>query len=240
MGSRDGLRAGPRSVAWRLVLGAPDTRARGAWASCRCRGPAPRRRNGHVRSVCRSRRQGIEGRRAGGGGRGRPLTRGTHDSTCRGAATGEQADLSVRLVPIPGRSLAYQLDIEPDTLRPEYEAGLSEPDYQRRTHWLDEGVARSVLYADCDERDARAAFERLGPQARTPYAHPCPIDAFPSTPRTYIVCSQDRLVNPDRARRVARERLDAELIELPGSHSPFLSRPGELAEVLHERAEVTI
>jgi len=144
------------------------------------------------------------------------------------------------LVPIPGRSLAYQLDIEPDTLRPEYEAGLSEPDYQRRTHWLDEGVARSVLYADCDERDARAAFERLGPQARTPYAHPCPIDAFPSTPRTYIVCSQDRLVNPDRARRVARERLDAELIELPGSHSPFLSRPGELAEVLHERAEVTI
>src|SRR5215211_3028781 len=32
------------------------------------------------------------------------------------------------LVPIPGRSLLEQLEIEPDTLRPGYEAGLSEPD----------------------------------------------------------------------------------------------------------------
>jgi pimeloyl-ACP methyl ester carboxylesterase len=143
------------------------------------------------------------------------------------------------LVPIPGRSFAEQLGIEPDTLRPGYEAGLSEPDDQSRTHWLDEGVARSVLYADCDEEDARAAFERLRPQARTPYAHPCPIDAFPSTPRTYVLCSEDRLVNSNRARKVARERLDAEVVELPGSHSPFLSRPGELAEVLHQRAGVT-
>jgi len=139
------------------------------------------------------------------------------------------------LVPIPGRSFAEQLGIEPDTLLPGYEAGLSEPDEQGRTRWLDEGVARSLLYADCDEGDARAAYERLRPQARTPYIHPCPIAAFPSTPRTYVVCSDDRPVNPDRARRAARERLDAELVELPGSHSPFLSRPGELAEVLHAR-----
>jgi pimeloyl-ACP methyl ester carboxylesterase len=143
------------------------------------------------------------------------------------------------LVPVPGRSFVEQLGIEPDTLRPGYEAGLSEPDDQGRTHWLDEGVARRVVYADCDEGDASAAFERLRPQARTPYAHPCPLDALPSTPRTYVVCSEDCLVNPDRARRVARERLPAELVELPGSHSPFLSRPGALAEVLHARAEVT-
>jgi pimeloyl-ACP methyl ester carboxylesterase len=143
------------------------------------------------------------------------------------------------LVPIPERSLVEQLGSEPDTLRPGYEAGLSEPDDQSRTHWLDEGVARSVLYADCEDGVASAAFERLRPQARTPYAHPCPLNTFPSTPRTYVVCSEDRLVNPERARRVARERLDAELVELPGSHSPFLSRPGALAEVLLARAEVT-
>jgi hypothetical protein len=121
---------------------------------------------------------------------------------------------------LSGRSFAEQLGIEPDTLRPGYEAGLSEPYDQGRTHWVEEGVARSLLYADCDEGDARAAFERLRPQARTPYAHPCPIDVFPSTPRTYVVCSEDRLVNHNRARRVARERLDAEPVE-PGSHSPF-------------------
>ena len=143
------------------------------------------------------------------------------------------------LVPIPGRSFVEQLGIEPDTLRPGYEAGLSEPDDQGRTRWVDEGVARSVVYADCEDGDASAAFERLRPQSRAPYADPCPLDAFPSTPRTYIVCSEDRLVNPERARQVARERLDAEPVELPGSHSPFLSRPGQLAEVLDQLAEVT-
>jgi pimeloyl-ACP methyl ester carboxylesterase len=82
------------------------------------------------------------------------------------------------------------------------------------------------LLSDCARRRGR----------RT---HRCPLCAFPSTPRTYVVCSEDRLVNPERARRVARERLHAELVELSGSHSPFLSRPGALAEVLHARAEVT-
>jgi pimeloyl-ACP methyl ester carboxylesterase len=140
------------------------------------------------------------------------------------------------MVPMPGRSFAEQLQIEPDTLLPEYRTGLSEPDGQGRTRWKDEAVARSVFYADCDERDARAAFEQLRPQAQTPYAKPCPIDAFPPTPRTYVVCGEDRIVNPDVSRRVAHERLDADLVELPGSHSPFLSRPGKLAAVLHERS----
>ena len=143
------------------------------------------------------------------------------------------------LVPVPGRSFAEQLSIEPDTMLPEYRAGMSEPDDEGRTRWEDEEVARNVLYADCGEGDARAAFERLRPQAQTPYAEPCPIEAFPSTPCTYVVCGEDRIVNPDRSRSIARERLDAELIELPGSHSPFLSRPDELAAVLHERTEVS-
>ena len=64
------------------------------------------------------------------------------------------------LVPIPGRSLVEQLGIEPDTLRPGYEAGLSEPDAQSRTRWVDEGLARDVVYADCDEGEARAASSR--------------------------------------------------------------------------------
>jgi hypothetical protein len=41
------------------------------------------------------------------------------------------------------------------------------------------------------------------------------------------------MVNPEWSRRIAHERLDAELVELPGGHSPFLSRPAALAEVLH-------
>jgi hypothetical protein len=33
-------------------------------------------------------------------------------------------------------------------------------------------------------------------------------------------------------KRVARDRFGADLIELPGSHSPFQSRPQALADVL--------
>lgn len=141
------------------------------------------------------------------------------------------------LVPIPGHSFAEQLEMEPDTLLPEYRTGVSEPDDAGRVRWVDEGVARSVVFADSTAEDARAAFERLRPQAVTPWAEPCPLKELPSIPSTYIVCSQDRLVNPDRSRRVARERLEAELVELPGSHMPLSSRPLELGELLHRQAE---
>ena len=40
------------------------------------------------------------------------------------------------------------------------------------------------------------------------------------------------MLGNDWARTVARDRLGATLVELPGSHSPFLSRPADLAEIL--------
>lgn len=60
-----------------------------------------------------------------------------------------------------------------------------------------------------------------------------PLVALPFGLRpAYIVCSEDRLVNPAWSKRVARDRLNAQLVEFPSSHSPFWSRPGELATVL--------
>lgn len=135
-------------------------------------------------------------------------------------------------VPIPGLSVAEQLAIEPDTRNPGFDFG-QEIDEKGRNRWVTEAAARQLLYGDCPERVARAAFERLRPQSRTPYGQPCRLDVLPSIPSTYIVCRDDRYMNPERARKVARERLKAELIELPGSHSPMLSRPAELAAVLH-------
>jgi pimeloyl-ACP methyl ester carboxylesterase len=135
------------------------------------------------------------------------------------------------VVPIPGRTFNEQARIEPDTFIHGYQAGLIADD-EGRSSWVDEEIARDTFFADCDERDARAAFERLRPQAMAPYDVPCPLDDLPDVPRTTVVCTDDRIVNPDWSRRVARERLDAPLVELPGSHSPFLSRPAALAEVL--------
>jgi len=138
------------------------------------------------------------------------------------------------LVPIPRCTFVEQRDIDPDMLYPDYLEGMDVADANGLRRWVDKELARQILYADCDAEDASTAIERLRPQAQTPYVKPCTLDVFPHTPSTYIVCSEDRLVNPDWSRRVAEERLGADLVELPGSHSPFLSRPDDLAAVLHD------
>jgi pimeloyl-ACP methyl ester carboxylesterase len=139
------------------------------------------------------------------------------------------------LVPMPGLSFREQLEVEPDSLFEDYEAGMSDRDDQGRRHWVDPEIARRTLFGDCVAEDARAAFDRLRPQSSAPHVATCGLESLPDVARTYIVCSDDAIVNPERGRAVAAGRLDAELIELPGSHSPFLSRPSELAAVLDER-----
>lgn len=116
-------------------------------------------------------------------------------------------------------------------LFPGYQGGAQRGGRQPR-QWIDFEVARESLYGDCDEPIAKAALERLRPQALTPYVEPCPLDELPQVERAYILCSADRLINPEWARHAASDRLNVEPIELPGSHSPFLSRPVDLAQVL--------
>jgi pimeloyl-ACP methyl ester carboxylesterase len=143
------------------------------------------------------------------------------------------------LVPIPGMSMVEQLGAEPDTFVPGYDAGLAPPDESRARRWADFAIARETLYGDCTEADARWAFERLRPQATGPYRVPCPLDALPAVPSRYVVCAEDRIVDPGRSRRSAAERLGVAPVELPGSHSPYLSRAPELADVLDAAAQAS-
>jgi hypothetical protein len=53
----------------------------------------------------------------------------------------------------------------------------------------------------------------------------------PAVRCTSVVCSEDRVVNSDWSKRTARD-IGADIVELPGSHSPFLSRPASVADVL--------
>jgi len=92
--------------------------------------------------------------------------------------------------------------------------------------------ARASFYHDVPEPVARSAWARLRPQSMTPLTERYPLTEWPAVPSTYIVMSDDRTVGPAWSRRVATERLGADLIELEGSHSPFYSRPAELADVL--------
>jgi pimeloyl-ACP methyl ester carboxylesterase len=134
-------------------------------------------------------------------------------------------------IPDIGRSLDDQLCDEPDMVNPACYAGFK-LDEQSRFVWVDDALARTMMYADCDELTASAAIKRLRPQS--PYANslPCSLTEFPAVSCSSVVCGDDQLVGHEWAKRVARDRLGADLIELPGSHSPFLSRPSALADEL--------
>jgi hypothetical protein len=143
-------------------------------------------------------------------------------------------------VPEGGVSLFDQWQAEPDMVTTEFSEGwlqgLSEPDEQLRTEWVDFDFARKVFYHDCDEETVAAAIGQLRLQAGFPWTVPCSLTEPPAVPCTSVVCSEDRVVNPDWSRRTARS-IGADLVELPGSHSPFYSRPSAVADVLCRVAE---
>ena len=134
------------------------------------------------------------------------------------------------LVAEPGRTCA-ELVREQSILNPGYPAGLAKVD--GGTRWMDVDLARTIFYSDCDDDVVEAAIPRLRTQAVGPMTQRCPFDRLPDIPATSVVCAADQMVDPAWSRRVAAGVLGAPVVELPGGHSPFYSRPAELAEVLH-------
>ncbi len=67
---------------------------------------------------------------------------------------------------------------------------------------------------------------------------PSPLAGWPAVPSSYLACRDDHATNPAWQRQVAAERLGVTAVELDGGHSPMLSRPAELSEVLDRLARV--
>jgi pimeloyl-ACP methyl ester carboxylesterase len=94
--------------------------------------------------------------------------------------------------------------------------------------------AWEYFWHDCDEQTAQWAFERLGPErfGETTVA-PVFIPRFwqAELPRSFIRCLQDRSM-PRWLADVVTQRLGVEQLTIDTSHSPFLSRPQELAALM--------
>lgn len=135
------------------------------------------------------------------------------------------------LVPAPGRSMVEQARDRDGMLDPAYLAGLGPADADGRRVWVDEQVAREILYPDCTDEVAHGAFGRMRPQANAPYTVPCPPLDLRATPATYVLATDDRMVGTDWSRGAAA-RLAADVVEIAGGHSPSLARPAQLADVL--------
>jgi pimeloyl-ACP methyl ester carboxylesterase len=105
------------------------------------------------------------------------------------------------------------------------------------SRWASDEDAIAGMYGDCDPAQARAAVAQLRPQAALPTREPSPLGCWPEAPSSYLLCRDDLMIGPAWSRRAAREQLGVEAIEWPGSHSPMLARPAELAALLVELAQ---
>jgi pimeloyl-ACP methyl ester carboxylesterase len=142
-------------------------------------------------------------------------------------------------LPLEGRLMEEALVFRDD--------GVTEADYDvtgmlKHLRFGDDGSmaftdvegARDLFYHDCDEATARWAFEQLTPElAGDTATMPVTVPRFweAELPRSFIVCLQDR-AQPRWLADVTARRLGVEALEIDTSHSPFLSRPAELAALL--------
>lgn len=99
-----------------------------------------------------------------------------------------------------------------------------------RSTRIDPQMARDYLYGDCSESLGTWATGLLVPQAP---GHGRGIPerfAWRASRSTYVLCNQDRALDPGLQREMASrcERT----VALDSSHSPFLSRTAELADIL--------
>lgn len=91
-------------------------------------------------------------------------------------------------------------------------------------------LAGDLLYADCSPEDRARATSLLVPQ-RSGHGRGVPArTAWLTTPSTYIVCRQDKALDPTLQLRMARRCTTYEALD--SGHSPFLSQPGAVADAV--------
>ena len=101
------------------------------------------------------------------------------------------------------------------------------------TSTLDPELAAPALYGRCDAADVERALQLLRPHGGETFTQMPKAAAWKDTPTTYVVCGQDRAVAPSLQRAMAARIPDVALVEWADSdHSPFFSRPGDLADLL--------
>jgi pimeloyl-ACP methyl ester carboxylesterase len=102
------------------------------------------------------------------------------------------------------------------------------------SHRITAAAARATFFSDLTEADAAAAFERLTPQPDAPLSEPVRLTsgALGRVPRTYIFCERDQALLPAQQRHAIDRCPGMRVLRLDSGHSPFLSQPERLAELL--------
>jgi pimeloyl-ACP methyl ester carboxylesterase len=97
-----------------------------------------------------------------------------------------------------------------------------------------QAMAADVFYNCCNAQDAAWAASHLRPQATRVYADPLALTegSFGTVRKFYVEALQDRAVSPIYQRRMVGRTPCEAVFTLDTDHSPFLSRPAQLRDVL--------
>jgi pimeloyl-ACP methyl ester carboxylesterase len=90
--------------------------------------------------------------------------------------------------------------------------------------------AVEAFYHDCDPMVAKEAVDRLVYQSTASASAPSTYTGWETVPTTYVVAAEDRVLSPELQRQLSRQA--SRVVEIDSGHSPFLSMPDALAEIL--------
>jgi pimeloyl-ACP methyl ester carboxylesterase len=109
------------------------------------------------------------------------------------------------------------------------------PNAQGRLECVDPDAVRAYFYHDCDEATVAWAIARLTPAPVEFLVETVSVPVFwkADLPRSYILCLQDQGGMREQG-PIFAERLGVVPLTIDSSHSPFLSQPDNLAEMLVE------
>ena len=101
---------------------------------------------------------------------------------------------------------------------------------------LDRPGSLECLYEDCSDADRTHALHHLSDEPLAPVAQPLCLaeGAAAQLPAVYIECLRDRTVSPAMQSQMQEKRRFREVRSLDSGHSPFLSCPQDLADILED------
>jgi pimeloyl-ACP methyl ester carboxylesterase len=91
-----------------------------------------------------------------------------------------------------------------------------------------------LVWADAPPGLAAAARASLRPQASQTFSDAPTRVSWRNVPSTYVICRADRVISPDLQRQLARRA--THVVEWDTSHTPMLSRPDLVIDLLDELA----
>lgn len=111
-------------------------------------------------------------------------------------------------------------------------------DAATNTSTVNPAFAREVFYGDCSTEDVRVALQLVSPEPGVMNRHQLKLSsqAYGKVERAYIECTLDRAISIEAQREMQAASPCRSVITLEASHSPFLSKPVEVADALLQLA----